>query len=400
MKVLVLTPNFPSPTWGAGTRNYYIIKALAKRHQVALLSLIDRAEDEKNLPLLEGLVHEIKCVLRPTSSRKRLQQLMYMVRRESYFIGLNSFVEIQEALDTLLAGEHYDAVLFESALMAGYLLPEGVKRIIDEHNIEYELLWRTFLNESAGWRKWYNWWESRVLKPVEIALCEKADLVLTTSEQDSQVFKHVLRSTAVGVVPNGVDIGIFQPPSLEKLPCQIIFTGAMNYYPNIDAVVSFAKNCWSLIRAQFPEATWVIAGREPPAKVKNLENLPGVIVTGSVTDVKPHLAASAVAIAPLQVGSGTRLKILEAFAMGKAVVSTSIGCEGLAITPGKHLLIADRPEDFAQAVIKLLNDPELRTRLGNAGRVLVEEEYSWEHCGAQLLHVLETHLPERERVCQ
>lgn len=360
--------------------------------------MIDKEEDLEHRALLEDFVHSIKYVMRP-SVKKRYQQLGSMARLHSYSIRCNEFAEVQAVLDTFFIEEQYDAVLFESVLISNYRLPDGVKRIVDQHNVEYELLWRTFLHETGGWRKWYNWWESCVLKPAEIALCKRADLVLTTSPQDKQTLRGALPSTSVEVVPNGVDISFFQYTAPDPASCQLIFTGAMNYYPNIDAVVAFAKNCWPLIQEQVPNATWVIAGREPPPEVQSLAALPGVTVTGGVPDVRPYLASSAVALAPLQVGSGTRLKILEAFAMGKAVVSTQVGCEGLAAEAGKHLIVADRPQEFAEAVIQLLKDSELRSRLGCAGRALVEEQYSWEGCGAQLLRILETYIPEKEEVC-
>jgi sugar transferase (PEP-CTERM/EpsH1 system associated) len=400
MKLLVLMPSFPSPTWGAGTRNYYFLKALATRHTVSVLCLIHRQEmDLNNLSLLENFLHTIKFVIRSTTLKKRYQQLSHIVRLKSYFLGMNDFIEMQQALDTLLTEEHYDAVLFESALIADYRLPNGVKRIIDQHNVEYELLWRTFRSESSWVRKWYNWWESCLLKPAEIKLCKEADLILTTSERDSQFLKSMIPDTTIETIPNGVDIEVFHNNFSDEASCQIIFTGAMNYYPNIDAVLSFAQHCWPLIRTKVPKATWMIVGREPPPEVEQLAELPGITVTGTVSDVRPYLSRSAVAIAPLRIGSGTRLKILEAFAMRKAVVSTSIGCEGLSVVPGEHLLVVDRPVEFAEAVIKLLKNPEMQTTLGNAGRALVEEKYSWERCGAQLLHVVGTHVQEREQVC-
>jgi glycosyltransferase involved in cell wall biosynthesis len=238
-----------------------------------------------------------------------------------------------------------------------------------------------------------------LLKPVEIALCRKADLVLTTSERDQATLQRFLPATHVEVVPNGVDVGVFHHQSVHQTSDQLIFTGAMNYYPNIEAVLSFASNCWPLIRAQVPSATWLIVGREPPLEVRRLGELPGVTVTGGVPDVRVYLASSAVALAPLRVGGGTRLKILEAFAMGKAVVSTSLGCEGLRTAHEEHLLVADHPELFARAVVRLLQDGEMRAKLGRAGRALVEEKYSWECCGAQLLRVLKMHVPERKQVC-
>src|SRR5205823_14272256 len=131
--------------------------------------------------------------------------------------------------------EHYDAVLFESVLVAGYRLPEDTRYIIDQHNIEYELLWRTFQSESSWLRKWYSWWESHLLRRAEIEICKKADLVLTTSGRDRRSLKNMLPDNIIEVVPNGVDVELFQNSHSDEIACQIIFTGLMNYYPNIDA---------------------------------------------------------------------------------------------------------------------------------------------------------------------
>lgn len=400
MKLLMVSPSFPSPTWGFGIRNYHLLKTLACEHTVSLLALVASAEiEECDLPLLKDFAHTVRIVARPAPLSKRLQQLMYVVRGKSHALGINSFSDLQKALDMLLLDEHYDAVIYESALIAGYRLPAGVKCIVDQHNIEHELFWRTYQRETAWLRKWYNRLESRLLRPIEIERCRKADVVLTTSERDRLSLKSILPHNVIEVVPNGVDIEAFRCDSQEEVPGQIIFTGAMNYYPNIDAVIFFARRCWPLIQAQIPGATWKIVGGNPLPEVRRLAELPGVTVTGSVPDVRPYLAASTVAIAPLRIGGGTRLKILEALAMQKAVVSTSVGCEGLSVEPGKHLLVADQPETFAQAVVAFLNNPEMRAAYGNAGRALVEAEYSWEHCGARLLRVLETNLKEREQVC-
>jgi len=264
-----------------------------------------------------------------------------------------------------------------------------VKIIVDQHNIEHELLQRTYEREVAWSRKWYNWLESRLLKPIEIERCRRADVVLVTSQREFFLLKNMLLRNVIKVVPNGVDIDIFQNTSPRETSNQIVFTGAMDYYPNIDAVLFFAEQCWPLIQTQVPGANWQIVGRNPPPEVWKLAQLPGVTVTGSVPDVRPYLAASAVAIAPLRIGSGTRLKILEALAMQKAVVSTGIGCEGLSVESGKHLMIADQPEAFVQAIMELLSNPVLRVALGSAGRALVEADYSWDQCGIQLLQALE-----------
>lgn len=401
MKLLMVSPSLPSPTWGAGTRNYHLLKTLARQHTVSLLALVDSAEiKERDLSLLQEFAHPAQVVARPAPLSKRLQQLMCILRGRPYALEINSSTEVQKALDRSMLNHHYDAVLYESALIAGYRLPEGVKCIVDQHNIEYELRWRTYQRESARLRKWFNWLESRLLKPVELRRCLRADVVLVTSERERLALERALPGKALEVVPNGVDIEYFHGNHAEQaIPGRIVFTGAMDYYPNVDAVLFFARQCWPIVRDHLPNATWQIVGRNPLPEVWKLAELPGVTVTGSVPDTRPYLAEAEVAIVPLLIAGGTRLKILEALAMRKAVVSTSIGCEGLAVVAGEHLIVEDQPQKFALALIKLLGSPETRTALGAAGRRLVEAEYSWERCGNRLLHALDMLNAERKTPC-
>jgi sugar transferase (PEP-CTERM/EpsH1 system associated) len=368
------------------------LKALASKYSVSLLALGGSSEKgiHSGTSQLEKLTSGLSVIDVPKSAPKRLRQLLDIVRGEVYTLKAYSLAEMQSALDTFLATGRYRYVLFESVFMAGYRLPKEVKVIIDQHNLEYEIRLRTYQQESAWVRKWYNRLESSLLKSVEIERCRNADLVLVTSERERLILKKLLPKSVIEVVPNGVDIEMFCGDSTEQeVPGRIIFTGSMEYYPNVHAVQYFAQTCWPLIRKHLPDATWHIVGKNPLPAVQELAELPGVTVTGTVPDVRPYLASALVATVPLQIGSGTRLKILEALAMRKAVVSTSQGCEGLSVVPGKHLQVADQPEAFAEAVIALLNNPEKRNALGKAGRALVEAEYSWEYCGAQLLHTLE-----------
>jgi sugar transferase (PEP-CTERM/EpsH1 system associated) len=396
MNILIVSANIPSPTWGASSRNYYLLKALAKNHKVSLLALSERSEKNmlSDLSHLEHLTYSTQVVT-IRSRPKRWRQFIDLLSGKSYVLNAHTFVEMQDAINELFAREAFDLVLFESVLIANYRLPRKVKMVIDQHNIEYELQMRTFEQETAWLRKGYSWLESSRLKPIELNICRQADLVLVTSQRERMNLSALLLGTSIEVVSNGVDIEKFKDEG-EEVPNRVIFTGTMDYYPNIHAVLLFAQRCWPLIQAQVPNATWLIAGRNPPAEIRNLAELPGITVTGTVSDVRPYLASSTVAIAPLQIGSGTRLKILEALAMRKAVVTTSVGCEGLTVENKKHLLITDPSEEFARAVVTLLNNPELRTTLGNAGRALIEAEYSWEYSGSRLLQVLETHFEERK----
>jgi polysaccharide biosynthesis protein PslH len=388
MNLLMVSPHLPTPSWGAGTRSYHLLKALTYEHTVSLLALGDEIAPEAHI--LGINLKRLRQVPLPLSmQRKRRQQLWSILRNRSYLVDTYYQEEVQREITDLLSQDRYDAVIFESVFMAGYRVPENVAVIIDQHNIEHELLRRTYQQEQSWSRKWYNWWETRKLKPIELERCRKAQGVLVTSEREYLLLKQLVPQSRIAIVPNGVDIGVFNGDSQQEIANRIVFTGTMNYYPNIQAVQFFARECWPHIQAQVPGATWQIVGKSPPQEVERLAELPGVTVTGAVPDVKPYLAAASVAIAPLLVGSGTRLKILEALAMQKAIVSTRLGCEGLAVEAGKHLMVEDQPELFAQAVVDLLRHPEKRASLGHVGRALVEDKYSWERCGNALVRTLE-----------
>jgi sugar transferase (PEP-CTERM/EpsH1 system associated) len=365
---------------------------LARQHSVSLLASDDGVMPAvpRSLAPLEDFTASIKIVPFGATSPKRVRQLINALRGKSTYLSQHVTPGIQSALNEMLAAEHYDAIVFECALASDYVLPAPSKIILDQHNIEYEVLYRTYLHERLSLRKWYNWRESRLVKEAELKLCKRADALVMTSEREQVALRQLLPHNAIAVVPNGVDIDYFNETTPARVQENaIIFTGSMEYYPNIEAVLFFARTCWPRIRAALPQATWQIVGKNPRPDVQKLAKLPGVTVTGSVADVRPYFSRAAVSIVPLLVGGGTRLKILEAMAMRTAVVSTSLGCEGLAVAPGKHLLVADSPEDFAHSVIELLTHPEQRQKLQAAGRALVEAEYSWERCGDRLQRVVE-----------
>jgi sugar transferase (PEP-CTERM/EpsH1 system associated) len=394
MNLLVVCPDFPECSSGAPTRSYHIIRALTHEHDVSLLALTNSSQEKREVHPPQGLKLQqyaevaLGEVSRP---RKRLRQVFQLLRGRSPTLESYRLKEVQEELDALFVKRHYDVVLFESSLMAAeYRLPTSTQVIIDEHNLEYEILYRTYQCGGSLIRRWYNWWESRQVRSAELRRCSHSRGVLVTSAREASLLKASLPNTSVHVVPNGVDLENFRDAhNVRELDDCIVFTGSMQYYPNIDAVLHFARECWPLIRSKAPRATWAIVGRNPPSSVLKLGNVPGITVTGSVPDVRSYLAAATVAIAPLRIGSGTRLKILEALAMKKAVVSTSRGCEGLDVVPGTHLIMADQPEAFAQCVVDLLQDQDKRAALGSAGREFARA-YSWQRIGDALVDAVET----------
>lgn len=391
MKILIVVRSLPRPTWGAGTRNYHLLRALANKHDVSLLALVDEHEREQSAAAhLVAHTRAVRQVDAPTSSSRRFDQLLALATGRSFYLESHTVPSAQAALDDELAQNDYDAVIFEGLFVAGYQVPAHVRIILDEHNIEHELLWRSYQHANGVARRGFNWLEYRRLRPLEIACCRRADLVLVTSDREQQLLRALLPEKNVQVVPNGVDIDAFAPDdTVAETPGRVIFTASFDYYPNVQGALYFAEQCWSLVRRAYPEATWHLVGRNPPPEIVRLGTLPGVTVTGSVPAVQPHLATAQVAIVPLLTGAGTRLKILEALSLRRAVVSTSLGCEGINCVPDRDLVVADEPTAFAAAIVGLLKDGARRSSLGAAGRALVEEQYSWTRCGQQLLQALD-----------
>jgi glycosyltransferase involved in cell wall biosynthesis len=245
-----------------------------------------------------------------------------------------------------------------------------------EHNVEHVIWQRLAALERRPWRRLALELESRKMRRFEAAACRNAELTFTVSDADGAALARLAPDATLLTVPTGVDTSYFVPRGLAERPGSLVFTGAMDWYPNEDAVVHFVASVLPRIRRERPATTLTVAGRNPPPRVRELAG-EGVNVTGSVDDVRPFVESASVYVVPLRVGGGTRLKVFEALAMGKALVSTSVGVEGLPVVPGEHFVLADTPEDFAREVGALLADGGRRRRLGAAGRRLVEQRYSW-----------------------
>ncbi len=378
LRILVVSPVFPFPaSWGFVKRVHHLTDALAARHDVTMLTYVgpdDSAADQKRYrlgPLTVVTVPSPKV----EGLRKRLRQATSLVSRTPFHAGSLRTAALQEALDNLLASGSFDVVVLESSQL-GWLRVEGAPVVVDEHNIESELLGRMAATESSRLRRGFNHWEHVRYRTFEDSVWSALDGCATTSERDAQAVRERCPGLAVTVVPNGVDPGEFAPTGTPVTPDSVVFTGLLRYRPNVDGIVWFLDEVWPAVQAQRPSAQLTIVGDGPEELLATLRR-PGVTVTGWVTDVKPYLDAAAVAVVPLRMGGGTRLKVVEAMSMGKAIVSTSLGSEGLDVTSGKHLELVDDPDSFADAVVSLLGDAERGRSLGVDARALVEERYSW-----------------------
>ena len=378
MRILILSPALPyPPTWGFVTRVYHFLRLLAHRHSVTLLTYAD-ADDGQHVAALRAIgtdVHTIPPVI--TKGTKRLRQLSSLFSPVSYQWRSHHSAQMQQKLTALTHQQHFDIIQIESSQLGCFEFDRGAALVLDEHNIEYELLYRTFRTERSPLRRAYNWIEFKKFKREEIGTWHRAAGTVTTSAREAEIIRGIAPGKPVKSVPNAVDVQYFSPSNEPTDPDAIVLTGLMKYRPNVDAAVYFVRDVLPQILSVRPNLVFYIVGGEPPDDVRQLAGS-NVVVTGTVADVRPYVHKAAVFVVPLRMGGGTRLKVLEGLSMQKAMVSTSLGCEGIDVEDNRHLLIADTPASFAGAVLRLLEDPTLADTLAKTGRDLVDRHYRWE----------------------
>ena len=389
LRILLLTPSLPyPPIWGFGIRVYQLVRELSRRHQVTLLTYgregetpAAEAENIAALCAVGAAVHVVPPACPPGG--KRAAQALSLLSPRSYQTSALWSSAMQDAVTRLLAGSAFDLIQVESSQMAGFEFGGQVPLVLDEHNLEYELLHRLYQGERAPGRRLYNWAEYVKFRREEQGCWRRADACLLTSRREREILRGLLPDKPAAVVPNGVDIEFYRPSESPIEPDSLVFTGLMSYRPNIDGVVYFVEEVLPRIHQVRPSVSLTVVGAGAGAEVERLAG-PHVRVTGAVPDTREYFMRAAVAVVPLRMGSGTRLKVLEGLAMGKPLVSTSVGCEGIHVKDGEHLLIADDPQALADAVLRALTDAPLAAALGRQGRALVEREYGWTAITAQL----------------
>jgi len=385
LNILIVSPTFPyPPSWGFGIRVYQLARNLSARHKVTLLTYA-RADEMEYVEPLRQLIGDVRVVERPQNRGlvKRLAQLASIVSSSSYQVRDLHTREMQAAIDDLLTEGAFDIIQLESSQMCSFNYGTGSAVVLDEHNIEYELLQRMHEGERSWTRRVYNRGEYRKFRPVEQEAWRTVNGCVLTSEREEVIVRAHAPATQVVVVPNGVDPEYFMPSGHEPTADTLMFNGLLSYRPNFDAAVYLIEEILPRLHQVRPGVTLTIVGFGTPAELDSLRR-PGVVVTGVVPDIRPYLEQAAVVVVPIRMGGGTRLKVIEALAMGKAVVSTTIGCEGLRVVDGEHLVKADDADSFASSVALVLADQAKSEGLGRAGRTLMVNEYSWQRSTVQL----------------
>jgi polysaccharide biosynthesis protein PslH len=393
MKILWVKANKILPVHSGGDlRSFNILRQLARHHQVTFLSYYDGpwdADYETNLQReLPGAVCVSTGQQQGSVVARGFDYLRRLPNAVPYAVSRFASGTVQATLNHCLS-ERPDVAVCDF-LDAAINFPQHaqIPSVLFQHNVESEIWRRNASNGLSGVKKLVYRMEFRKMLGYEQQALARFDHVIAVSDHDKKLMSAWTEPQRISVVPTGVDTEQFCPDNSVRQKPLVIFVGAMDWEPNVDAVKYFCAEIWPSVVAEVPQARFRIVGRNPDRRVKALKSS-SIEVTGRVPSVVDHLREAAVVVVPLRVGGGTRIKIYEAMATAKAVVSTTVGAEGLDVHQGQDIVLSDKPKEFAESVVRLMKDEQARVRLGNAAAALVSY-YGWPVIAAKFAEILES----------
>lgn len=381
---------------GGKIRTYNMLKELKRSHRITYLTLDDGTGDEKAQNLASQYCHELVRI--PHQVRPKFTVGFYAELAQNLASSLPYAIKKyesegmrREVTKRTQAGT-FD-VLVCDFLAPAVNMPQALDcpSVLFQHNVE-ALIWkRHYESQTNPLKKAYLYRQWLKMRTFERQACSRFDSVVAVSREDRELIQQDYRVKTVFDVPTGVDTAFFRPNGkVQSRPNSLVFTGSMDWLPNEDAIRYFTEQIMPRIKQELPNVVLTVVGRDPYPALKELSKRdPAVIVTGRVDDVRPYMDDAAVYIVPLRIGGGTRLKIFEAMAMEKAIVSTTIGAEGLPVKEGVELLLADTPEEFAQAVVRVLGQQDLATELGQRAATRVRREFGWDKVAEKFAAICE-----------
>lgn len=390
MRVLFLTGDIPFPAnTGARLRTSNLLIELSKHVSITVAVIYKSDDFESRASTLERLGIKIiyASQVKPKQTGLYFGAVKNLFEKTPFIVAKHRNPQYESLVMECAGSSEFDLVHCDSiSLVPAIMKVSSLPRMLTEHNME-ALIWQRYAeNQKNPFKSWYVKLQQRRVYSFERLACRMCDSVIAVSEEDRRHLQQQFGVTNVTVVPNGVDTKYFVPSTSILETNSLVFTGSMDWRPNQDAIRYFYDNIWPLIVHSKPDVKMYLVGRMPPSWMQSLAAEDSrVIVTGTVDDVRPYIARAAVYIVPLRIGGGSRLKILEAMAMKKPIVSTTVGAEGLGLENLKHILLADSPQAFASRVVALLDDPEQQNVLGNNGRALVESVYDWSNVAVRQL---------------
>lgn len=394
VRILYLTQVLPYPlNSGAKIRQYYVLRHLAPRHDVTLVSFVREDDRPEFLSHLAGICQAVHTVpMRRSLARNLRAAALSFLGQRSATILRDEISEMHTLLRYLVREEPYDVVHADQTSMAQYALYARdraggqPKLLLDAHNAMYRIPERLADGEANPLKRWLLRREARMLQRYERGAYAQFDHVVFVTDVDREVLGGQLlaqrsqagqRDLPMTTIPICVDPSARTMVERVSHPRAVTHLGTMFWPPNIEGVLWFGREVWPLVRAQVPDARFVVIGKNPPQDVQNLALQEGIEVTGYVEDPVPYLTETAAFVVPLHSGGGMRVKIVDAWCWGMPIVSTTIGAEGIDVRDGENVLLADTPDQFARMVVRLLDEPSLGARLSHNGRRWVEERYNW-----------------------
>lgn len=398
MKILWLKTELLHPVdKGGKIRSYHLLKQLKNDHEVTYLTLDDGAAPPNAVADASEYCHDLIRI--PHATRKKFSAGFYaelaanMASSLPYAIRKYKSQEMTKSIEETTRKQEFDVIICDF-LAPAVNLPAKLQTpvVLFQHNVEAEIWRRHYEVQTNAVKKRYLYRQWRKMQQFEKAACHRMDCVIAVSEADSQMMERDYDLQKVYHIPTGVDVDFFKPSSrISTRPNSLVFTGSMDWLPNEDAMQYFFNEIMPLVRHAIPDLHLTIVGRAPyPSLLELAQRDNGIAVTGRVDDVRPYIEEATAFIVPIRIGGGTRLKIYEAMAMEKPVISTTVGAEGLPLRDGVELLLADDPKAFADAVVKVLNDSQLANRLGKSSAELVRENFGWQRVSAQMADICKT----------
>ena len=383
---------FP-PDRGDKIATFNEIRHLSARHEVHVFCLGDGARDLGNIEGLGEYAQSVTAV--PVSSTKiKWRALKALFTRQPLSVAALNEARLHAAIRQKFDELRPDLIVVYSCNVAQFAEQfPAVPRIMQFGDLD-SLKWRQYAERSSIPLKWVYALEERRLLAYERHVATAFSVALVHTELERRDFERLIPGVPVALVGNGVDLDYFRSTGAAKHPASMVFTGVMNYRPNVDAVLWFCDEILPIIQAKIPEASLTICGSNPTAAVRRLAKEPGVRVTGRVPDTRPYLDRAEVFVAPLRMARGVQNKLLEALAMGLPCVASTTAWRGIAIPEGEGIFAADRPSDFAGHVIRLLRDADQRAEMERRARAAAEGNYRWEAQMARLDEVIAATVPE------
>jgi sugar transferase (PEP-CTERM/EpsH1 system associated) len=392
MKVLVVDEEIPFPlNTGKRIRTYYLLKYLANKHEIIFLSRRHEETEIDHIADMEKI--NIKAIVVPHVIRKKSGVKFYLALIANLFsiypysVSSHQSNLLTQRTAQIIKDEQIDLIHCEWTPYAVNLknILGRIPSVVDAHNVEAMIWKRNFEVESNILKKLYIFFQWKKMEKYEKFFFKRFTRCVSVSAQDKSIISRWTSSNNVSEVSNGVDVDYFKSLGGSPEPYSLVFTGSMDWRPNVDGILYFLDEIWPVVKIKFPRCQLTIVGRRPmDILVKRVDTESSVILTGTVDDVRPFMKKSMVYIVPLRVGGGSRLKILEALSMKMPVVSTTVGAEGLDLEHMKNIVLADTPGNFVDSIEMLFNNRELRESLGGAGRKIVEQQYRWEKLSEKL----------------